>query len=84
MNKRKQFRRLLGACGNVRFADLVNLVTAFGFQLSRTSGSHHIFTHPRVPELLNLQNQKGKAKPYQVRQFVTLVEEYNLDLEEGQ
>ena len=33
-------------------------------------------------ELVNLQNKKGKAKPYQVRQFLTLVEQYNLDLGE--
>lgn len=62
--------------------DLVLLVEAFGFRLSRVSGSHHIFTHPKVPELVNLQNNKGKAKPYQVRQFLTLVEQYNLHLGE--
>jgi hypothetical protein len=82
MNKRKLFKKLLAACGNVRFSDLVTLARAFDFQLSRTTGSHHIFVHPRIPELLNLQNFKGKAKPYQVRQFVRLVEEYNLDLED--
>jgi predicted RNA binding protein YcfA (HicA-like mRNA interferase family) len=59
------------------------LVEAFGFHLSRVSGSHHIFTHPKVPELVNLQNQKGKAKPYQIRQFLTLVEQYNLELGEN-
>ena len=36
----------------------------------------------RFNELVNLQNKKGKAKPYQVRQFLTLVEQYNLDLGE--
>jgi hypothetical protein len=76
----KTVQETLAACGNVRFGDMVTLAEAFGFHLSRTNGSHHIFVHPHVPELLNLQNFKGKAKPYQVRQFVTLVEEYNLDL----
>jgi len=61
---------------------LVTLVEAFGFHLARVSSSPHIFTHPKVPELINLQNKKGKAKPYQVRQFLTLVEQYNLHLEE--
>jgi predicted RNA binding protein YcfA (HicA-like mRNA interferase family) len=61
---------------------MVILVEAFGFRLSRTSGSHHIFIHPNVKELVNLQNVKGQAKPYQVRQFLKLVERYNLELEE--
>ena len=55
---------------------------AFGFRLSRISGSHHIFTHPRIPELVNLQDVRGQAKPYQVRQFMKLVERYNLQLED--
>jgi len=45
-------------------------------------GSHHIFVHPRVRELVNLQNVDGKAKPYQIRQFLALVESYNLSLED--
>jgi len=30
------------------------LVEAFGFELRRSSGSHHVFVHPDVRELLNL------------------------------
>jgi hypothetical protein len=59
---------------------MVSLVQAFGFVLSRTRGSHHIFTHPEVPELVNLQEVSGYAKPYQIRQFFRLVERYNLTL----
>lgn len=55
-----------------------SLVEAFGFELKRTSGSHHIFVHPTVPELLNLQEIDGQAKAYQIRQFVRLVERYAL------
>jgi hypothetical protein len=46
------------------------------------SGSHHIFARPDVPELINLQAVRGQAKPYQVRQFLKLVERYGLSLEE--
>jgi predicted RNA binding protein YcfA (HicA-like mRNA interferase family) len=67
---------------NIRFGDLVTLVEAFGFRLAQTSGSHHIFEHPDVPELVNIQSSKGKAKPYQVRQFLELVEKYDLELGE--
>ncbi|MBA3375791.1 MAG: type II toxin-antitoxin system HicA family toxin [Actinobacteria bacterium] len=58
------------------------LVEAFGFELRRTTGSHHVFVHPDVRELLNLQEVRGQAKPYQVRQFLRLVERYALSLED--
>jgi predicted RNA binding protein YcfA (HicA-like mRNA interferase family) len=57
-------------------------IEAFGFRLARISGSHHIFEHPDLPELVNMQKRKGKAKPYQVRQFLRLVEQHNLQLRE--
>jgi predicted RNA binding protein YcfA (HicA-like mRNA interferase family) len=85
MSKRKLLRKVLGGGENVRFADAVALAEAFGFRLTRISGSHHILTHPQLPKLLNLQKKAGKAKPYQIRQLLQLVEEYNLSLgeEEG-
>ncbi|MCB9434601.1 MAG: type II toxin-antitoxin system HicA family toxin [Ardenticatenaceae bacterium] len=82
MNRRKLLQRILSGSKNVRFGDFVNLVEGFGFHLPRVRGSHHIFEHPRIPELLNLQDSQGEAKPYQVRQFLRLVERYNLELED--
>ncbi len=76
-------QRILGGSKNVRFADMVTLVEAFGFTLSRTAGSHHIFVHRDVPELVNLQNINGQAKPYQIRQFLKLVERYRLQIEDN-
>lgn len=80
MNKRKLLKKLLSSPENTRFSDMCALIEAFGFQLSRTSGSHHIFTHPNIAELINLQNFGGEAKPYQIRQFLRLVERYNLTM----
>lgn len=83
MNRKKLLRRLAqGALQNVAFDDMVNLVQGFGFVLARTSGSHHVFTHPSLPEIINLQNVGGQAKPYQIRQFLRLVERYNLPVED--
>ncbi len=67
---------------NVAFEDMRRLVEAFGFELKRVSGSHHIFAHPDVRELVNLQVVEGEAKPYQIRQFLKLVERYSLTVEE--
>jgi len=67
---------------SVRFADAVTLVEAFGFHLSRVRGSHHLLAHPGIPELVNLQNVHGEAKPYQLRQFLKVVERHGLQLKE--
>ena len=82
MKPRKILEKALGGSRNISFAEFRKLVEAFGFRLSRVSGSHHIFVHPHVPQLVNVQDVGGKAKPYQVRQFLKLVEEYNLRLED--
>jgi predicted RNA binding protein YcfA (HicA-like mRNA interferase family) len=63
MNPKKLLKRLaLGALRNVSFRDMVHLVEGFGFRLIRVNGSHHIFSHPMVPELVNLQEVSGEAK----------------------
>jgi virulence-associated protein VapD len=60
MKPRKLLRKLAaGAFQNVAFPDLRHLVEAFGFELLRTQGSHHIFAHPGIPELANLQEVQG-------------------------
>lgn len=83
MNRKRLLRKLSqGALQNVKFAEACDLVEAFGFRRARTRGSHHIFTRAGVPELINLQDVRGEAKPYQLRQFLRLVERYNLSLEE--
>lgn len=69
---------------NVRFGDLEDLVFAFGFRLKRIRGSHRLYSHPTVRTRLNLQVAHGEATPYQVRQFLKLVEEHNLTLEDGE
>lgn len=61
-----------------RFADVVHFLQASGWRL-RLKGSHHIFTRPSVPVLLNLQPEKdGKAKAYQIRQIRRTLTQFNL------
>ncbi len=84
MKKRKIFEKLLTGSKNVRFLEMVSLAEAFGFRLDRVSGSHHIYVHPHIPDLINLQNINGKAKPYQVKQFLKIIEQHNLHMEDNE
>jgi hypothetical protein len=67
---------------NVRFTDLQRLAEACGFELQRVAGSHHIYVHAGIDAVLNLRDTRGQAKPYQVRQFLRIVERYDLRLED--
>ena len=83
MNSRALLRRLArGDVANVRFSDLLRLLGDLGFERVRVSGSHQIFSHPAISELVNLQEVKGQVKPYQLRQLLRLVERYDLRLED--
>ena len=65
------------ADANVRFGDLRGLLLRLGFS-ERVKGSHHIFTHEYVQEILNLQPRNSFAKPYQVKQVRKLIVQYKL------
>jgi len=82
MKKQKLFRKLIKGSQNINFNDLINIVEAFGFELPRTKGSHHIYVHKDIDELINLQNVNGKAKPYQIKQFLELIEKHNIKMED--
>ncbi len=82
MKKKKLIKKIFSGSKNIRFSEMQECVQAFGFYLDRVKGSHHIYTHPHIPELINSQNVGGKAKPYQIKQFLKIVEKYNLKIEE--
>ena len=82
MNKKKLLKKLLSSAKNVKFSEATALAEAVGFKEDRMKGSHHIFVHPGITQLLNLQEVKGEAKPYQVRQLVKLIEKHNLSIKD--
>ena len=44
----------------------------------RIRGSHHVYGKQGISERVNLQRDKGNAKPYQVRQVRRLALKYRL------
>ena len=55
---------------STRFSYLIKVCEEY-FGSARISGSHHIFKTPWPGDpRLNLQSDKGKAKPYQVDQVI--------------
>ena len=73
------YEKLRRSIKNIRFQDLTKAVDLFGFELVRVKGDHHIFTRSDIPQALNLQPSKNnKAKPYQIKQFLNIIQEYEL------
>jgi predicted RNA binding protein YcfA (HicA-like mRNA interferase family) len=65
----------------IAFRDFERLLVAFGFTRERSAGSHFHYSHPDVPWLLTV-NPGRDAKRYQVRQFLDIVEEFGLGMDE--
>ncbi len=41
-----------------------------------------MYRYDGIKDLVNIQSHKGKAKPYQIKQFLKTVERYSLQMEE--
>ena len=68
--------------GTLGFRDFERLILAAGFILMRIRGSHRAYRHPRADRLLVVQPRGKDAKPYQVREFLDMIEAYSLIVEE--
>ena len=59
----------------VRFADLVKVCDAYFGEPCQKSTSHRVYRTPWLGDpRVNIQNAKGMAKPYQVRQVIKAIE----------
>jgi hypothetical protein len=83
--RRRLLQRLLSGSKNIRFPEargLCGSLRLWALAHQRQSSYLRLYVHADIPELVNLQNVRGKAKPYQVKQLFRLIEWYNLHMEE--
>ncbi len=64
---------------NIKFIDLQKILSAVGFNC-RIKGDHFIYYKPDVDEIINIQPDGNKAKPYQVKQVRNLLSKYKLEV----
>ncbi|MES0490134.1 MAG: type II toxin-antitoxin system HicA family toxin [Leptospirales bacterium] len=62
---------------NLDFKMMCRFLEYSGFE-KRVRGSHHIFAHPEIREIINLQPQHHLVKEYQARQVRQLFNSYRL------
>ncbi|RCX12326.1 HicA-like toxin of HicAB toxin-antitoxin system [Anaerobacterium chartisolvens] len=78
-----QFEKILIKilCGTkdnyIDFNDLCKVLKSFEFKV-RTKGSHHIFYKDGIAEIINIQPDGSRAKPYQVKQVRHIILKYKM------
>jgi predicted RNA binding protein YcfA (HicA-like mRNA interferase family) len=76
--KERIYEKLGKSPANVKFEDICKAAELFGFKFRGGKGSYRIFVRTGIKEMLNFQEVKGKAKPYQVKQFLKIIEKHKL------
>ena len=59
------------------FSDLQKILDILGFSV-RIKGDHFIYTKDGIEEIINIQPDGNKAKPYQVKQVRSIILKYKL------
>jgi predicted RNA binding protein YcfA (HicA-like mRNA interferase family) len=67
---------------SINFSEAVALLGSLGFS-TRINGSHHIFYREGVIEIINIQPDGSKAKPYQIKQIREIVLKYKLEVKDA-
>ena len=62
---------------NILFADLQSVLDRLGFQC-RIKGDHFIYTKDGREDIINIQPNGNRAKPYQVKQVRNIILHYRL------
>ena len=62
---------------NISFAELRSVLKRLGFDC-RIRGDHFIYTRDDIEEIINIQPDGNKAKPYQVKQVREIILKYRM------
>lgn len=79
-NIKEILAKLRASPQNIKFSDLCKVCDSY-FGKARQSGSSHcVYKTPwQGDPRVNIQNAKGKAKPYQIRQVVAAIERLEIE-----
>lgn len=64
---------------NIKFVDLQKILDIMGF-LCRVKGDHFIYWKEGIDEIINIQPDGNKAKPYQVKQIRNIILKYQMEV----
>ena len=77
-NPEKLWESIQNNFNNVKFNDFCRVIKWFGFVYKGGRGSHEVYFKSGIQEIIDVQKFGNEAKPYQIRQFINLVQSYQL------
>lgn len=81
MSRIAKLNRRFLAGGKLSFAEFQRILEAYEFQLRRVRGSHHTYARDGTADQLSIQPNGKDAMPYQLKQFLRILEENGLTLD---
>jgi predicted RNA binding protein YcfA (HicA-like mRNA interferase family) len=78
----KLYARARANARGLSYREFERLLTSVGFIHARTVGSHRHYVHEKVPDILTVLPDGKEVKPYLVRRFLAMVDEYGLGFDE--
>ena len=75
MQSDKSLKKAINNPDGLRFTEFQNLLEAHGFVCARSKASHFTYCSDKYRRSLPVQDNNGKAKGYQVKQFLRILEE---------
>jgi predicted RNA binding protein YcfA (HicA-like mRNA interferase family) len=67
---------------SLSFREFEALLSAFGFALRATQGSHRLWKHAATGVNLSVQTDGKDAKRYQIRQFLSIIDQHGLEMDD--
>jgi len=71
----KLLHRARTSPAGLRFEELCQLAECHGFIFARQNGSHRMYKRAGYPQVMNFQDDGGKAKGYQVKQLLIAIDD---------
>jgi predicted RNA binding protein YcfA (HicA-like mRNA interferase family) len=82
MDIEKTLERIRRNPRNVDVNEFIKIALCLGFSHLQGKGSHQVLGRKGIKEGIVIQDVGGKVKPYQMKQFLRLIEKYNI-VQEG-
>lgn len=71
----KALARMRENAADWRYAEIANILTAFGFKPSGGGGSHRVFKHPSGKRVGVVDHGSGTVKPVYVREAIKAIDQ---------
>lgn len=78
MDLKREINKMKENPKNVDYNIFIRIALELGFIHRQGRGSHEVLGKVGINKRIVIQRKSGKVKPYQVKQFIKMIEKYNM------